>query len=554
MSKLHDLFPLDYKRHTLSKICLLAENLLFDVLKGKDLARVPGRYDNEKYSSIIKNNSIFPYKGIKLDKVLKDIISNFLCGTPVWRSPNLQYNIGSPVNVISSAISAIAQDINIYNINTGLSGNSLAAERAVSNILCNLAGINRNKGIGIFTFGGTATNLYAMKIAINKSYPEASRTGVPNNIKFLITEDAHFSHSVAANWLGIGTNNLITIPALNNRTSDTEAAEKLMESVIKKGNILSGMILNGGTTYDHAIDDIHTFCLLRNKLVKKYHLKYKPHIHIDSVIGWIWLVFSNYNFASNPLNLDLITLGKIYAQYQRLSKIKEADSWGVDFHKGIGGCPIPCSVFMSNNKSDLLFLSKKNNMLIETHQVIPELSIDSISDYTLETSRSGAAPLAALSALRSLGKQGYQQYLASLINSSTFFRQKISNNGGFVVANPISDGFVTMLIIIPPELMDKFGNNNLLEGILNSSIELTNKLNSYMKCFFKWDSQTRTEKKLTCVYSYSSSYIKTKKGVVISALKFYPVSPFFDIKHVNQTIKCLINQKQIFDRNFWNNH
>ena len=69
------------------------------------------------------------------------------------------------------------------------------------------------------------------------------------------------------------------------------------------------------------------------------------------------------------------------------------------------------------------------------------------------------------------------------------------------------------------------------------------KLNIYMKCFYKWDNQIRAEKKLTCIYSYSSSYIKSKDGISISALKFYPVSPHFSEKYVDQTVENLKKQK-----------
>ncbi|EKE05180.1 MAG: hypothetical protein ACD_19C00410G0006 [uncultured bacterium] len=553
-SRLSKLFPLDYKVHRLSKICFVTENILSSILKNKEVARIPGTCNNENYSSEINKFSTFPLKGSSSKRVVDKIIRHFFCGVPLWRSPNLQYNVGSPVNVVSSAVSAISQDINIYNINTGLSGNALAAEHAVSNILCDLADINRNKGMGVFTFGGTATNLYSMKIAINKSCPEVSKNGVSKNIKFLITEDAHFSHAVAANWLGIGTNNLVTIPATKNRTSDIKIAEKLMESIIQNGDIVSGVILNGGTTYDHTIDDILDFSHLIGGLVIKFNLSYRPHIHVDSVIGWSWLVFSGYDFDNNPLKIDLDTLNKIHVQYERISKLKYADSWGVDFHKGIGGCPVPCSVFMSNNKLDFLNISKNDELLIKTHQIATEFSFDSPSDFTLETSRSGAAPLAALAALNSLGKQGYRKYLAKLISSATSFKHKISNEIDIKIANITSLGFVTMLILIPPELNIFFGNKDFFEIIQESSVENIEKLNVYMKCFYKWDNQTRAEKKLTCIYSYSSSYIKSKDNISISALKFYPVSPHFSEKYVDQTIENLKKQKQIFDKNYWNNN
>ena len=550
-SLINKLFPLDYGLNSLSKMCKLAEDTLANTFDKKCVGRVPGAHSSEIFKKIINEYSNIPTKKTDINKITSNFVTTFFSGAPVWRSPNLQYNVGAPVNVLSTAISAIAEDINIYNINTGLSGNALAAEKAVSNILCSFAKIDKCMGSGIFTFGGTATNLYAMKIAINKSCPNASKNGLPSNVKFLVTEDAHFSHAVAANWLGLGTNNLIIIPAKTDRTSDICKAEKLMNAILANGNILAGIIVNGGTTYDHAIDDIHSFRQIRDKLEKKYCLEYRPHIHVDSVIGWSWLVFSNYNFKQNRLKLQPDLLNSINRQYQLISKINQADSWGVDFHKGIGGCPIPCSVFMSNKKSDFLYLSKKEEKITQTHQVATEMSFDSPSDYTLETSRSGAAPLAALIALHSLGKDGYRRCLANLVNMTALFRRKILKTKGVVVLNPSSKGFVTMLILIPKELENVINQHNAIEQVRNGTPEIINLLNSYTKSFFCWDNQTRIEKENTIVYSFSSSYIRSSSGIPVGALKFYPTSPHFDEEYALKTAETIAKQKLQFDMDYY---
>lgn len=551
--KIKRLFPLDYGLHWLSKYYRVGEKELTKIMKNKDVGRVPGTFNLKTYSKLEKKYGRLPKQGKQPLKVIVDIVRDFISGAPLWRSPNLQHNVGAAVNIVASAMYGLSLDVNIYNINSELAGNALAAERAVAEILADLANIDKEKSHGIFTFGGTATNLYAMKIAISKVFPRAVFDGIPKNIKFLITEDAHFSHGVSANWLGIGTKNLIIIPANEDRRSNLEEAENKAKEIFEKGDILAGMIINGGTTYDNAIDDVASFVNLRNKLVKKYSLKYKPHIHFDTVIGWAWLMFKDYNFKLNPFNFSKDTLKKIKLQYQRISKVNLADSWGVDFHKGVGGCPIPCSVIMMNNKQDFLLLSKKRDPLTVTHQLAEEFSFDSPSDYTLETSRPGGAAIAALAALHTLGEKGYQLYLGKLIELVSLFRRLIQGIPDIIVINPHSLGYVTMIAIIPPELNQNFKNlideKKFLYLKNKATAETITKINNYMKAFFKWDNETRMNRYLETIYSYSSSYIKTACGEKISALKFYPVSPHLNESYIKKAVKILKAQKIIFDKN-----
>jgi len=86
----------------------------------------------------------------------------------------------------------------------------------------------------LFSFGGTASNLYAMKIALNNTFPNIGKTGMPSNAYMLITQDSHFSHKTAADWLGIGTNNLIVVNSDEEGRSLIEDAEEKIEDVIQK--------------------------------------------------------------------------------------------------------------------------------------------------------------------------------------------------------------------------------------------------------------------------------------------------------------------------------
>ncbi|MEM2772542.1 MAG: pyridoxal-dependent decarboxylase [Candidatus Pacearchaeota archaeon] len=242
-------------------------------------------------------------KGLSPEIVIDSIIKTFLKGVPNWRSPFLQYNICSPVNIVASALACIANELNIHNISTDFAGTCLSAEIAISRIIAKLIDKDPSTIRGIFTFGGTGSNMYAFKLAFNHIDPLIYKKGLKDKIYYFITENAHFSHKTIADWLGLGFDRLIIIKADKESRSLVSDAKTKMEEIIKNGGIIAGITLNGGPFYDFAIDDIEAFVKLREWLIKKYKLQYKFRIHVDSVIGWIWLVFNGYDFERNPLKI-----------------------------------------------------------------------------------------------------------------------------------------------------------------------------------------------------------------------------------------------------------
>ncbi len=548
--EIEELFPVLNNKNSFQKYLEYCEKILGQKIKEPFQARIKGDYGKKEYQRLIGKYNNIPLKGNNFKKLIKEIIQEFFSGIPRWRSPRLVHNVGSPVNIISSSIYSLALDENIYNINEGLAGNALITEQIVVNLLSHLAKI-RKQCVGFFTFGGTATNFYATNIGIKKADPLSGSRGITKKLKAIITEDSHFSHLVCAYWLGLGTDNVIVINADNDRRSNLKDAELKMKKIFDSGSLVSSIIINGGTTYDHTIDNIKGFVKLRDKLVRKYRLNYKPHLHVDSVIGWSWLFFNNYDWKKNILKIDKKILIIIRKQTKRISQLKYADSWGVDFHKGIGGCPIPCSLIIFNNLDDINYLSKKKGSAIKMAQLAEEFYSLSPVNFTLETSRPGGAPLAAFASLYSLGIEGFQKRLINLISNTHMLKNKLKKQKDFFVCNNESLGFVTMLRLYPPDLNNdskRFSELKMQDNKMKNFVNYTNK---YMKAFFEWDFNTRIMKNKGVEYSYSGEYIKLKNNEELPAIKIYPVSPYFSKKIVDEIVSTLINQKRKFDERVW---
>lgn len=551
-SRISDLSkPIGYLEHVREQFAIGPMEAIPDLLEKiendlQNAARISGKYNKDTYSQLLEKYAVFPVDSSSSPIILvRDILKDLFGGVPLWRSPNLQYNVGASVNRVSSALYSLALDLNIFNINDGLSGNTIIAEHAVTRILSELADVDHKNSCGFFTFGGTATNLYAIKLAVSKTFPQSRKDGIPRNIKIAITEDSHFSHLNALNWLGVGVENALVIKANTDRTSNLQDAEEKLKGAIEAGYKIPVIVVNGGTTYDNAIDDIDGFILLRNNLIKKYKLDYIPQIHVDSVIGWSWLMFKDYDFGKNILGIESDTLDLLKSQYDKIRKVSRADSWGIDFHKGVGSCPIPCSLIMINRAETASFLSYNEKM--DTHQLAREFSEFSPVDYTLETSRPAGAALAALGAIHALGKTGYQAHLGNLVQLNQLLRQLLLQNkrNDIDILNENSPGYVTMVRIYPPDLayMKDIETSDSDEN----AVEYTEKVNVYMKSFFKFDTDNRMKYSKGVEYSYSSKYIPAFSGAKMGALKFYPTSPYIDAEHIREAVEILLRQKDAFD-------
>ena len=356
----------------------------------------------------------------------------------------------------------------------------------------------------------------------------------------MITEKAHFSHKTVGDWLGIGVDRLIQVNSDEESRSIIDDAEAKARSIIEKGGILAGFQINGGPFYDFAVDDIGAFVGLRDKLVKEYKLPFSPHIHVDSVITWIWLMFNGYDFELNPLKIPLEILPTIKKQFERIYQIRRADSWGVDFHKGLGGCPTPCGLFVSNNKNELLLLSKKEKG-IDTHHLGNDWSLEDPSDITLETSRSAGEALSAVGSLMSMGKNGFRRFLANQIFYTKIFRDLISAENDFLVGNPHSLGFNTMVLISPSN--KKMVWKEFLK-LAEDDSALLDRANEETKSFYEFCLKSGGNiKRLGC--SFSKSFYKTKTGKSVSGLKYCFVSPHMDFSSVKEEVEKI--KKQLAD-------
>lgn len=459
-----------------------------------------------------------------------DYISQLFQCLPNWNNPGTMINIIPPVNLVSLTVATMG---NMYNSNFAqdtYAGHLIASELEVSKYISELVGWDWKTTGGLFTFGGKGTNLYATKIGINKSDPEIIKKGISNNIVVFTTKTGHPCHKQVCNWLGVGEEKCIEIKCNLDGTISIEDFEKNFRKHIKLNHKIACINLNGGNTNDLVIDPIDEIKKLVTSLVDEYKLDYIPHIHVDSVIGWVYLFFANYDFASNKLGINRNSIDAIMANTNLAKKFVYADSIGVDFHK-TGFCPYNSSLFLTKERSDF-------NKLTSKRIVMDNVKYGDYNpyDYSLELSRTSTGALSALASIKTLGIQGFQKIIQNMVESIQLFKETLSNKDNILLLNNGSKGFATMFIIIPNGI-----SVPCIERIKNFSKQEISIIQEYNVGFSSFLLKKCLNNQSNVYFTSSRSFCLPNSNIKIGALKAYPASPFLKVEMISDIVSSLFD-------------
>lgn len=457
-----------------------------------------------------------------------EYISPLYQNLPNWNNPGTMINVIPPVNLVSMASMSFTSALNPNFAQDTYSGFLIAAELEVSKYISELISWDWKKSHGIFTFGGKGTNLYATKIALTKASPDTQEEGCQGNKFFMVTsKNGHPCHYEVCNWLGIGKNNCIELECNQDGTIHLEKAKKIICENIEKGKIFLGFNLNGGSTNELTIDPIKEIYRLNLNIVNKYRLKYIPHIHVDSVLGWIYLFFNEYDYQNNPLKIKQKALKKIKSLNEKAKQFKYADSIGVDFHK-TGFCPYTSSLFLVKNREDFFNLNPSKKVELE------DLSYGNYNPYetTLELTRSSTGPITALTTLKSLGIRGFQEIISNMFVATESFRKELSENENICVLNQNTEWLTTLFILKPKKY-----KNLKLEEILKLSKEDIERIREYNINYAKFILEEGKNNEISFTYTSSRSYKVPNTDIKIGAIKAYPMSVFFDENKIKNLVQ-----------------
>lgn len=192
--------------------------------------------------------------------------------------------------------------------------------------LCRHIWSEASLGDGVFTPGGSISNMQAMVLARNAKFPESQKTGIGRLPRFrcYVSDQAHYSFLKGARFLGFGSE---AVCIVNTDREGRMCPISLGEAIEKdlQNNIVPLMLVGvSGTTATGVYDDLTTLSSIADQ--------YDMWFHVDAVYGGS-LLFSD-------------------DQAWRMKGIEQADSVSWNQHK-IMGIPLVCAALLTKQHGHL---------------------------------------------------------------------------------------------------------------------------------------------------------------------------------------------------------
>jgi L-2,4-diaminobutyrate decarboxylase len=470
-----------------------------------------------------------------VEDVTKELVG-YLQGMTIFGHPRTQQNVTPPPSIPSLIGVMLAS---LYNPNLGwdeYSRRVALAEVETTAIAADLVGYDAARAGGVFTFGGTGTNLYGVKIGIEKALPGAMHDGVGAGAVVFASDTSHYCRFNIAGWLGLGVKNLEIVPTSADNAIDLKLLGDRARHVLRQGKKIAAFIATLGSTDAFGLDDLEAIVRLRDDLVDEFRLPYRPHVHADAVIGWAWSAFKDYEWEDNPLGFRPRTIRALAGIDRKIRHLPLADSIGIDFHK-TGFCPYIASLFLVKERDDFRLLAR-------TPEMMPYLFHS--GDYkpgffTLETSRSGTGILAALANLRLLGVEGWRTLLGHITEMTQLLREHLDGHEATTVLNRNNFGPVTLFRVYPNEI-DTFTvqEREFHDSAFRADLLRHNEYNRRVAAFVHDEAMAGRG----VVISMTECYRHTTYGEPVVALKSYILSPFVDEENVQVLVAKILEARE----------
>lgn len=419
------------------------------------------------------------------------------------------------------------------NLCSDESGHRLSeAEVRVAAMTAALVGYDPQVSAGVFTFGGTGCLLYGVRVGLEKALPRTLQQGLSSRPVILASAQSHYAVLNVAGWIGIGTEQVVSVPTHLDNSIDLYHLEIAARRVLDAGQPIAAIIATMGTTDAFGLDDLAGIYELRERLGREYQLSYRPHIHADAVIGWAWSVFGDYDFTANPLRFRGRTIRALAAATHRMRHLKLADSVGIDFHK-TGYAPYISSIVLFRDRAEWELVGRHAEQmpyLFHSGQYHPGMN-------TLETSRAGTGVLAALGCLLNFGKQGYRVLLGHAVEMAEGLRELVEAHPNLTVMNGQNVGPVTLFRVYPDDV-DTFTIKDR-ERTDPAARELVNKHNDYNRRIFERVHAEALAGRGVAI-SLTDCYRRTEFGDPLVALKSYVLSPFASEEEMRSIIEHVL--------------
>jgi glutamate/tyrosine decarboxylase-like PLP-dependent enzyme len=375
------------------------------------------------------------------DDELLDEVNGFFRGALRFESPFCLYNIMPWPTADATAAACLSIMNNINGLMDGFAGESLLVEQKVARTLGRWAGWTG--ALGISCTGGKLTLQYALRSAIARAQPASAQSGLSEGLVVFCSEGAHYSLQHVAATVGIGSQNCIRIKQDDRGAMSPEALWEAMEAAHERGATIAAVVCCGGTTIDFACDDTAVIASTVDRFVDAHDLAIRPYLHLDSVIGWLYLAFADVTPEELVRRVpDHPIRARIAEVLRRFDGLATFDSLAADFHKD-GLAPHSSSFFVARDPGFMTTLGtgyeyQASDFVLGNFRAYR---------YTFENSRPMHGVLAAWVNLRQLGRQGFGDHLVSMHRARAGLEAAVARHGAFEVLNQDSLGWEVIIDI-----------------------------------------------------------------------------------------------------------
>ena len=267
----------------------------------------------------------------------------------------------------------------------------------------------QNTGAGIFTHGGSISNIHAMLAARAAIAPDAWTRGNPADLVVLAPENAHYSIARAISIIGLGSAIIIPIPTNQHEVVKPDDLSRLIPEVRQSGKRIMAVIANACATATGLYDPV----------AEMGHLCQEEScwFHVDSPHGATALLSPKYKHHLKGLEL--------------------ADSMNWDAHKMMQTSTLSTAVLFRNKQHLYRTFTQKGSYLFYEKE---NVGVDSLP-FQIECTKAGIATKLFL-VLASMGERGMGEFIETLYDHAAHFARIISNRPGFQIDHPVDSNII----------------------------------------------------------------------------------------------------------------
>lgn len=340
------------------------------LLQGLELVEARMKTVKRPFSGILPGELAKRFEHLDLDQpcngmgeALKELDQLYLEDAVYFHHPHYTAHLNCPVTIPAITAELIQASFNTSVDTWDQSGGGTFIEQRLIDWTANRIGFD-NDADGVFTSGGTQSNLMAMLLARDNlsqhlwqhSTREQGLHPDAHRFRIFCSEVSHFSIQKAAALLGLGYDAVVPVPCDDYYRMDLSALTQAIGETRARGLLPMAVVATAGTTDFGSIDPLTPIAELSRR-------------------EGLWL------HADAAYGCGLLTS----ARHRHLLKgIEQADSVTVDYHKSFLQ-PVSCSALLVRDKHTLgcvTWHAEYLNPLCQRQEGTPNLV-----DKSLQTTR-----------------------------------------------------------------------------------------------------------------------------------------------------------------------